>query len=104
MRFAQEVKNLAKQALFGKLVLCACSPCDTGLLCRELHNTILFLTITDFIDSLKRQCNALPFFYAKKRRTERDAIKNPTKSANRAASTVYRVFLIPAAPKYTLTV
>ena len=34
----------------------------------------------------------------------RAAIKNPTQSAKSAARTVYRVFLIPAAPKYTLMV
>ena len=38
-------------------------------------------------------------FYVQNRRTVRDAMKKPTKSAINAAGMVYRVFLIPAAPK-----
>ena len=43
-------------------------------------------------------------FYGKNILAVMAAIKNPTKSAKRAANMVYRVFLIPAAPKYTLMV
>ena len=37
--------------------------------------------------------------YEKKNRTVRLAMKKPTKSANNAAGTAYRVLEIPAAPK-----
>lgn len=47
-----------------------------------------------------RERGALCFYDGGKRNlTDHEAVKKPTKSANRAAGSVYRVFRIPAAPK-----